>query len=75
MDRYIKCIRETATDITPGRVYRLIEQDNDTDGTYVYFDDDLHCRRCRPFIQGSRIMYQYVDLESFVIPTEETSCL
>jgi hypothetical protein len=24
MDRYIKCIRETATDITPGRVYRLI---------------------------------------------------
>jgi hypothetical protein len=70
VERYVKCIREIGTDITPGKIYKLIYiRDN-----VIRFLDDDNVKRSRPLKSHTHILYEFVSLEE-MNPTEETSCL
>ena len=70
VEKYVKCVRETGTNITIGKVYRV---DEHIDGSNaLYFNDDAGTPRCRPIKSGTHILYEFVER---VQNENETSCL
>jgi hypothetical protein len=68
---YVKCIRETGTDITPGKTYQVISVSNSVPMT-IRFVDDAGFTRTRPIKSSTHILYEFAYSKE---EEEKVSCL